>query len=89
MARELVGRGAALTFRGGGGAIGAALHGSRHCHEPEGGPTMRPADEIPTHAYAEIVRFLLAAGAPVPARVGEGGPRGATLIAELGLEPPA
>jgi ankyrin repeat protein len=89
MTRELVDRGAALTFGGGGSAIGAALHGSRHCHEPEGGPTMRPADEIATHAYAEIVRFLLAAGAQVPSRVGGGGPRGTTVIADLGLELPA
>ncbi len=46
MTRELVERGAALAFHGGGSAIGAALHGSRHCHDPEGGPTMRTVDEI-------------------------------------------
>jgi hypothetical protein len=85
--RELVERGAALSFRDGGSAIGAALHGSRHCHQPEGGPTMRTVDEIPTEPYAEIVRILLAAGATVPERIG--GARGTTLIAELGVDPPA
>jgi ankyrin repeat protein len=88
MARDLVGRGAALTFRDGGSAIGAALHGSRHCHDPEGGPTMRTIDEIPTEPYAEIVRILLAAGATVPDRIGNSGARGTILVAELGVEPP-
>ncbi len=87
--RELVARGAVLTFRVGGSAIGAALHGSRHCHEPEGGPTMRTAEEIPKEPYAEIVRILLAAGATVPDRIGENGARGTMLIAELGIDPPA
>ena len=88
MTRELVDRGAALTFRGGGSAIGAALHGSRHCHDPEGGPTMRTIDEIPTEPYAEIVRILLAAGATVPEWIGENGARGPMLVAELGIDPP-
>jgi ankyrin repeat protein len=86
MVRELVQRGAALTFRHGGGAIGAALHGSRHCHRPEGGPTMQTVDEIPKEPYAEIVRLLLAAGAKVPDRVGDTGFSGATLVAELGID---
>jgi ankyrin repeat protein len=88
LARDLVGRGAALTFRGGGSAIGAALHGSRHCHDPEGGPTMRTIEEIPTEPYAEIVRILLAAGATIPDRLGDSGARGTMLVAELGVEPP-
>ncbi len=89
MTRELIDRGAALSFRNGGGAMGAALHGSRHCHDPEGGPTMQTVDEIPKQPYAEIVRILLAAGATVPERIGENGARGSTLIAELGIDPPA
>jgi ankyrin repeat protein len=88
MTRELLERGAALSFRDGGSAIGAALHGSRHCHEPEGGPTMRTIEEIPKEPYAEIVRLLLAAGATVPDRVGDNGQRTTTLIAELGIDPP-
>ncbi len=89
IAHELIERGAALTFRTRGSAIGAALYGSRNCHEPEGGPSMRIVDEIPTEPYAEIVRILLAAGATVPERIGENGPRGTMLIAELGVDPPA
>ena len=72
MTRDLVDRGAALEFRDGGSAILAALHGSRHCHQSEGGPSMRTIDEIPKEPYAEIVRILLAAGATVPKRDGDG-----------------
>lgn len=43
----LVGRDARLDFPDGGGAIGAALLGSRHCNHPEGGPTMQTVAEIP------------------------------------------
>ena len=89
MTRELVQRGAALEFPTGGTAIGAALHGSRHCQEPEGGPSMQTVDDIPREPYAEIVRILLAAGATVPDRLGERGESGAMLIAELGIDPPA
>jgi len=88
MTRELIERGAALSFRDGGSAVGAALHGSRHCHEPEGGPSMRTVDEIPTEPYAEIVRMLIAASATIPERIGENGPRATMLIAELGIDPP-
>ena len=88
MTRDLVDRGAALEFRDGGSAIGAALHGSRHCHQSEGGPSMRTIDEIPKEPYAEIVRILLAAGATVPKREGDG-TRATMLIAELGIDPPA
>jgi ankyrin repeat protein len=89
MVRELVSRGAALSFHQGGSAIGAALHGSRNCHQPEGGPTMMIVDEIPREPYAEIVRFLLDRGATVPERVDENGPRASTVLAELGIDPPA
>jgi ankyrin repeat protein len=87
--RELVQRGAALALRDGGSAIGAALHGSRHCHDPEGGPTMRTVDEIAKEPYAEIVGILLAAGASIPGRLREHGARGVMLVAELGIDPPA
>ncbi|MGN6871588.1 MAG: ankyrin repeat domain-containing protein [Solirubrobacteraceae bacterium] len=89
MTRELLDRGAALMFRDGGSAMGAALHGSRHCNNPQGGPTMQIVDEIPKQPYAEVVRLLLAAGAAVPEKVGENRARGITLIAELGVDPPA
>jgi hypothetical protein len=64
MTRELVQRGASVAFRGGGSAIGAALHGSRHCHEREGGPTMQTIDEIPREPCAETAQLLLAADCP-------------------------
>lgn len=85
--RELVMRGSALVFHDGGSAIGATLHGSRHCQHPEGGPTMQTIDEIAKAPYAEIARLLLAAGGTVPERVGENGPSGVTLLAELGIDP--
>jgi hypothetical protein len=76
-------RGAPLVFPGGGSAIGAALHGSRNCQHPEGGPTMQTVGEIPPAPYAEIVRFLLDAGAPVPERLSEGAPAPAELVDAL------
>ena len=87
MAQELVDRGAALTFPDGGSALGAALHGSRNCQHPEGGPTMGTLDEIPTAPYAEIVRMLLAAGAGIPDRVGDEGDA-RPLITRLGVDLP-
>lgn len=88
IARELLAHGAATDFDDGGCAIGAALHGSRHCQDPEGGPTMATVTEINPEPYAEIVRMLLAAGARIPDRVGgEHGPRAAVLLGELGISP--
>jgi ankyrin repeat protein len=88
MTRELIERGAALAFRDGGSAVGAALHGSRHCTDPEGGPSMQTIDEIPKAPYAAIVRILLDASAPIPERINDNGSRATTLIAELGIDPP-
>jgi ankyrin repeat protein len=86
--KELLARGAATELRDGGCAVGAALHGSRHCQDPEGGPTMATVTEIDPAPYAEIVRMLLAAGARVPERVGgEHGPRAVMLLGELGIDP--
>jgi ankyrin repeat protein len=84
--RELIRHGASLSWSEG-SPIGAALHGSRHCHDPEGGPTMQTIEEVPKERYAAVVRVLLEAGAVVPARLGDDGPRTATILAELGLEP--
>jgi len=80
----LVERGAALTFADGGGAMGAALHGSRHCNHPEGGPTMQTVGEIPQAPYTAIVRTLLEAGARVPSRLRwEGSPPAQVMVDEL------
>jgi hypothetical protein len=84
---ELVARSARLTWGDSGSALGAALHGSRHCHDPEGGPTMRTVEEIPQERYARVVGLLLDAGATLPPG-SEARGRAATRIAELGLEPP-
>lgn len=87
--RELVARGARFTFDSGGSALGAAFHGSRHCQNPEGGPTMQAIDEVPQVRYAAVVKILLDAGAPVPATLWDRAPSAATFIAELGLEMPS
>jgi ankyrin repeat protein len=86
---ELVSRGAALAFAGGGTAVGAALHGSVNCADPEGGPSMIPHDEIPREPYAAVIRTLLAAGAPVPERIDSTGPPATVLLARLGVHPPS
>jgi ankyrin repeat protein len=83
LVRLLVDRGAQLVFPHGGNAIGAALHGSRNCQHPEGGPTMQTLAEIPRSPYAEIVRFLLDAGTPVPKQLWEGAPPPEAMISEL------
>lgn len=79
----LVTRGARLTFADGGSALGAALHGSRHCQHPEGGPTMQIVGEIPQAPYAQIVRLLLDAGAPIPERRSDGAPAPAEIVDAL------
>lgn len=81
---EFVARGARLTFPHGGSAMGAALHGSRHCHDPEGGPTMRTVQEVPVERYARVVEILLEAGAPVPERIDDEPPV-ASLLEALGI----
>ena len=60
--RELVSRGALLRWEGG-SALGAARHGSRNCHHPEGGPTMQTVQEIDQDRYDEVIRILENAGA--------------------------
>ncbi len=88
IARDLLASGATTETRDGGCAMGAALHGSRHCQDPEGGPSMATVAEIDPEPYAEIARMLLHAGARVPGRVGgEHGPRAVVLLGELGIGP--
>jgi ankyrin repeat protein len=80
----LIARGARVEFADGGSALAAALHGSRHCNHPEGGPTMQTVGEIPQAPYAEILRTLLDAGARVPARLRwEGAPSPEAMIDEV------
>ena len=74
-ARLLVERGASLTRRNcyGGDALGTTIHGSFHCHDLQGGPTMRLPGEVHHGDYAGIVEMLIAAGAALPKQVGEAG----------------
>jgi hypothetical protein len=44
---------------------------------------MQTLAEIPRRPYAEIVRFLLDAGAPIPERLWEGAPPPADMIEDL------
>jgi ankyrin repeat protein len=69
--RELVAHAAQLNWPNGSSAIGAALHGAAHCHDPEGGPTMRTVDEITHGNYPEVLRILIDAGARIPTRLRE------------------
>jgi ankyrin repeat protein len=72
-ARVLVEHGASLSAvnRYGGDALGAAIHGSVNCCDPEGGPGMRPPEEIRHGRYGEVVGMLIDAGARVPGHIGE------------------
>ncbi len=81
----LVDAGAALSWPDG-SPVGAALHGSRHCHDPQGGPMSLPIDEVRHGDYPRVVRILLAAGADVPTDYSEGDVTAAGILADLGIE---
>jgi ankyrin repeat protein len=66
VARLLVDHGAALRWGDGGSAMGATLHGSVHCHHPEGGPSMKTVDEVTHGDYGELIRFFAELGQPIP-----------------------
>jgi ankyrin repeat protein len=82
--RVLVSGGAAVTWADG-SPIGAAMHGSQHCHDPQGGPMSLPVDEVRHGDYADVVRTLLTAGATVPLDYGGGNGVAAGIVAELGI----
>lgn len=67
-------RGVDLAYRNeyGGDALGATLHGSVNCQDPDGGPGSKLSEEAHPGEYPEIVEMLLAAGISVPARVDSG-----------------
>ncbi len=48
--------------------MGMAVHGSVHCADPEGGMTMRLAEEVTHGDYAGIVELLIQYGADLPAQ---------------------
>jgi ankyrin repeat protein len=55
---ELLNRGAATEFPGGGSALGATRHGRSHCNDPEGGATMATQEEIDRSPYDQIEALL-------------------------------
>ena len=67
--RELVTHGAQLSWEDNHTAIGAALHGSMHCHDPQGGPTMRTTEEVTHGDYRGVLQVLVDAGAAIPERL--------------------
>jgi hypothetical protein len=67
--RELVTHGAETSWEDNGTAIGAALHGSMHCHDPQGGPTMRTTEEVTHGDYRGVIQVLIDAGAPIPEHI--------------------
>ncbi len=48
---------------------------------------MATREEIDADRYRQTVAVLLARGASVPERLGDDGPRAATLLVELGIDP--
>jgi ankyrin repeat protein len=82
--RVLVAHGAALVWAER-SPIGAALHGSLHCHDAEAGPTMRTDDEVDHGDYPGVVRVLLEAGAAVPQRLWDAARSAEDLLARLGI----
>ncbi|BEP12360.1 hypothetical protein acdb102_06710 [Acidothermaceae bacterium B102] len=79
----LVSSGASLEWPDG-SPIGAALHGSQHCHDPQGGPMSLPIDEVRHGDYSEVIRILLAAGATVPTDYGDEPGSAASILGDLG-----
>jgi ankyrin repeat protein len=72
--RALLERGASLTLVNcyAAAALGTAIHGSTHCHDPEGGMTMKLADEVAHGDYPSVVETLIHAGAELPDRIVDG-----------------
>jgi ankyrin repeat protein len=64
--KVLVAHGAKLLWADGGSAVGVTLHGARNCHHAEAGSTMQTEEEITHGDYGEVLRILMAAGAPIP-----------------------
>ena len=58
--------------------MGTTIHGSVHCTDQEGGPTMKLPEETTHGRYAEIVELLIKAGARLPNHAG-----GSDAVAEV------
>jgi ankyrin repeat protein len=88
--RELVTHGAQLSWEDNHTAIGAALHGSMHCHDPQGGPTMRTTEEVTHGDYRGVLQVLVDAGAAIPERLWDPDLDARDLMSGMGvIVPPA
>jgi ankyrin repeat protein len=83
--RELVTHGAQLSWEDDHTAIGTALHGSMHCHDPQGGPTMRTTEEVTHGDYRGVLQVLVDAGAPIPERLWDPDLDARDLMAAMGV----
>jgi hypothetical protein len=83
--RELVTHGAQLSWEDNHTAIGTALHGSMHCHDPQGGPTMRTTEEVTHGDYRGVLQVLVDAGAPIPERLWDPDLDARDLMARMGV----
>jgi hypothetical protein len=83
--RELVTHGAQLSWEDSHTAIGTALHGSMHCHDPQGGPTMRTTEEVTHGDYRGVLQVLADAGAPIPERLWDPDLDARDLMAGMGV----
>jgi ankyrin repeat protein len=82
---ELVTHGAQLSWEDDHTAIGAALHGSMHCHDPQGGPTMQTTEEVAHGDYRGVLQVLVDAGAPVPEQLWDPDLDARDLMASMGV----
>jgi ankyrin repeat protein len=83
--RELVRHGAQLSWEDNHTAIGTALHGSMHCHDPQGGPTMRTTEDVTHGDYRGVLQALVDAGAPIPERLWDSDLDARDLMAGMGV----
>jgi ankyrin repeat protein len=61
-----------LTNPYGGDALGTTMHGSENCFDLDGGPGMKLPEEAVRGDYAQIVEYLIAAGAKLPEKIWSG-----------------
>ncbi|WP_309387680.1 ankyrin repeat domain-containing protein [Cerasicoccus frondis] len=72
----------------GGDALGTTVFGSEHCHDINGGNTMRLPEENTPRGYAKIVALLLDHGAPLPSKIEHGSEPIRELLRRHGVPDP-
>lgn len=85
--QRLVERGADIHRHNtyGGDALGAAIHGSAFCFDPEGGPGMKPSEEALHGDYPQILEYLIAKGATLPKQIWGGSEGVREVLRERGV----